>query len=165
MNQSPLLRQAVRGLVIDPTDAVLLVRLRFTHGSWWVLPGGGIDPGESRTEALRRELLEEVGLESPQVSGPIWRRTVMMDLVDAQGRHWNGQHETVYLVKNERFQPGPRMSQEELTAEHIDAFRWWSIAELTNHRGPDKIAPENLADLVATIASSGPPLRPWTIQS
>ena len=60
----PVERQAVRALVIDAERRVLLVRFEHpvTHDSWWAATGGGVEPGESDHEALRRELHEEAGL-------------------------------------------------------------------------------------------------------
>jgi 8-oxo-dGTP pyrophosphatase MutT (NUDIX family) len=45
-----------------PATQVLLSRLRWGSGRWTV-PGGGIDPGESPVDAVRRELVEETGLQ------------------------------------------------------------------------------------------------------
>jgi 8-oxo-dGTP pyrophosphatase MutT (NUDIX family) len=55
-------REGVRALVQETGDRVLLVRFDFQPFPW-APPGGGVDPGESDEEALRRELAEEVGLD------------------------------------------------------------------------------------------------------
>ncbi len=47
----------VRGVAIDRQGRVCLIRHTYVAG--WHLPGGGIDPGESAPEAMRREFREE----------------------------------------------------------------------------------------------------------
>ena len=45
------LHPAVRVLLVDPADRVLMVRWRLADGRGvWGVPGGGIEPGESHAE-------------------------------------------------------------------------------------------------------------------
>jgi len=44
-------------------ETVLLVRHRKGSQTYWLLPGGGVDFGETAPEAARREVAEETGLE------------------------------------------------------------------------------------------------------
>ena len=57
----------VRALLTDPAGRIALVRHHYIHG--WYLPGGGVDKRESAEDAIRRELIEEVGLADVAVAG------------------------------------------------------------------------------------------------
>ena len=53
-------------------DRILLCRHEKPGKEYWLLPGGGVDSGESLVDALQRELLEEVGLRDElPLEGPI----------------------------------------------------------------------------------------------
>ncbi len=53
--------ESVAGVVFSPDRTAVLLILR-RDVPVWVLPGGGIDPGESPENAAIREILEETGL-------------------------------------------------------------------------------------------------------
>lgn len=55
------IRIRVAGILVKD-DQILLVRHEKNGNSYWLLPGGGIEFGESAEEALVREFQEEVGL-------------------------------------------------------------------------------------------------------
>ena len=54
------LHWAVGALVTDPADRMLFVY----EDETWKLPGGGVEAGETRQEAVGREVREETGVES-----------------------------------------------------------------------------------------------------
>lgn len=67
---SSIARTIVVGLVRNRRGELLLCRMSPDRGVFpgkWGLTGGGIEPGETMEEALRRELLEEVGLEVVEI--------------------------------------------------------------------------------------------------
>ncbi len=160
---TPRLRPAVRGLVIDGRDHVLLVRLVFPEGAYWVLPGGGIDEGEDVLAALHRELREETGLAEPTVSGHVWNRVHEFRLVDNAGTVWGGQRESVFLVRTERFDIAPSMSTEELRAENLHEHRWWTLDEIRGYAGDDVFAPRDLHVHLRAVLENGVPAVPFEI--
>lgn len=58
--EHPRIRAAA---IILQDDSVLLARHEKDDKSYWVLPGGGVDFGESVGEALKREIREEANLD------------------------------------------------------------------------------------------------------
>ena len=52
-------------------DAMLLCRHQKGARSYWLLPGGGVEEGETMGEALARELQEECSLTDVPLYGPI----------------------------------------------------------------------------------------------
>jgi ADP-ribose pyrophosphatase YjhB (NUDIX family) len=53
--------QRVRAILVTPDGSLLTIRrARPGQAPYWVLPGGGVEPGEDLQEALDRELREEL---------------------------------------------------------------------------------------------------------
>ena len=59
-----LRRPAARVVLLDQANRVFLMHgsdpMRPEKGTWWEIPGGGIEPGETSQEAAARELYEAV---------------------------------------------------------------------------------------------------------
>lgn len=55
------IRTGVYGVARQEGRLLLILQTRGMHQDKWDLPGGGIEPGESIEETLRREFIEEVG--------------------------------------------------------------------------------------------------------
>ena len=51
---------ATAGIVINEKDEVLMVK---THNYDWVFPGGQVEVGENVIDALKREIMEEAGVD------------------------------------------------------------------------------------------------------
>ncbi len=150
------IRQAVRGLLLTPDDDVLLVRFEFPTRQVWAMPGGGLDPGEDHVTALRRELIEEVGLTEFEIGPHIWSREHIIPFVDGR---WDGQRDRVYLVRTPRFEPRPALSWDELRAERLHEIRWWTFAEVCAESAIG-FAPRNFAAVLGELLAHGPPPSP-----
>jgi ADP-ribose pyrophosphatase YjhB (NUDIX family) len=153
------IRTAVRALLLDPDERILLVRFEFPQGTRWALPGGGVDAGETFHQALRRELTEEVGLVDVEIGPLIWVRTHVIALI---GGTFDGQRDHIHLVRSTPFDPQPAMTWEQLNAEHLYELRWWTLAEIAAATEVT-FAPGDLAGHFAALLRDGPPTEPLDV--
>ena len=136
-------RHAVRAVIVDALDRVLLYRFVSPGGrSFWATPGGGIENGETDENAIRRELREEVGLHDADL-GPcittrerlfVWHRVVR-------------QVDRFYLVRVERHDVAPEV---DLSEESMEEYRWWTPDEL--EQTTEELSPEGLSALVRGVS-------------
>jgi TDG/mug DNA glycosylase family protein len=148
------LRPAVRALVLDPADRLLLVEFRWPDRTVWAPPGGGIEPGETPERAITRELAEECGLRDFELGPCIWTRDHWF--TDMTG--WGGQSERIYLARTDAFEPVPEWTAEQLAGEGMAGQRWWTPEEL---EAPGTIfAPRRLPELLRDLLENGPPPGP-----
>lgn len=149
------IREAVRALVIDPDDRVLLVRFEFPNtGTHWATPGGGVEPGETDHQALHRELEEELGLGGVTIGPQIWTRLHIIPFISG---HHDGQRERIYLVRTAAFEPQPRLSWEALNAEYVFELRWWRADEL---EASLPMVPARFIEHFTALRRHGPPKQP-----
>lgn len=60
--QDKNIRIRVAGICLDKNNRLLLVNHQKNGKSYWLLPGGGVEYGETLHEALKREFMEEMSL-------------------------------------------------------------------------------------------------------
>ncbi|TYB56536.1 NUDIX domain-containing protein [Nonomuraea sp. PA05] len=157
---TPRLRRAARAVILDQDDRVLLCRIDLTAEDGpvvWAMPGGGVEPGETSLRALARELEEEIGLRLDGERPPhVWHQSVTGPYAPG----YDGVVNDYYLLRRPGFVPRGAMSDEELAAEHITGWRWWSVAEIAAGHGDDLFSPRDLAGVLGALLADGVPAAP-----
>jgi 8-oxo-dGTP diphosphatase len=158
------LRRSVRAVVLDEDDRILLCRFAIPKPAGtivvWAAPGGGVERGEAILVALRRELDEEVGLAIDADPPHVWHQEVI-DPGLAAG--YDGVINDYFLVRAASFHPRGAMSDDELAAENIVAFRWWRLSDIADYCGADLFSPRDLATPLAALIVDGIPSRPVSL--
>lgn len=147
----PVVRNAARVLLLDPASRVLLLRggdpADPGSGTWWITPGGGVEPGEDARSAALREAFEETGHRVAALHGPVARRSSVFPF---DGRLIE-QREQYFVAHVPAFEP-TRAGWTELEQRALHEFRWWTLDAL--RATAETVYPERLPDMVAEALAS-----------
>lgn len=123
-------RRAVRVIVVSHDDRVLLFEDSdpgIPGVTWWVTPGGGMDPGETERQTAIREVAEETGcaLSEDDLVGPLATRYAVHGYSDQVLE----QSESFYLARVGLFEidTSAHTEEEQIT---LQGHRWWTRAEI-----------------------------------
>jgi 8-oxo-dGTP diphosphatase len=155
------LRPAARAIILDEDDRVLLCRFQFARDGRevvvWATPGGGVEPGESLLAALRRELLEEVGLAIQDEPPHVWHEEIVRA---GHATGYDGAINDYFLVRVPAFTPRGSLTDAQLAAENVTGLRWWTLADIAGYQGSDLFGPRDLGARLATLLLDGRPAEP-----
>lgn len=159
-------RNSIRVILINDKKELLLMCVEdkkttsadgIYSGPFWVLVGGGMEPGENIKEAAFRELHEETGLSRADVelSSVVWRSEVHMVLAGTPS-HIKDQYIVAKLKKNDG-----KISNENFTDWEKEVVRkvdWFSLEQIKNISDP--VYPIGLTDYLPDILDGKYPEEP-----
>lgn len=154
-------RRAARVVLLDPEKRVLLLEASdpsdASKGTWWEIPGGGQDPGETSEVAAARELYEETGITEAEIGPCVWVAHCQFTF----GPYFFDQRERVHVAWcgiEETIEPA---HLEPLEAMAFSGARWWTLDELL--ASDVRTLPSNLRDHLPALVEGDLPDPPVNI--
>ncbi len=152
--KEPIIRHAARVVLLDSEQRILLQRFqeRPDLASFWITPGGGLEPGETHLDALHREIEEELGLTGLTIGPHIWRRCHTFPW---RGRLYE-QHEQFYLARCDNSAAVHMDGRRGAEMWELLEMRWWTAGQIDRESKHTSFAPGRLGHFLQQLIQNGP---------
>jgi 8-oxo-dGTP pyrophosphatase MutT (NUDIX family) len=154
-------RAAARVVPLTRDGRIFLMQgsdpMRPLNGSWWEIPGGGMEPGETSAHAAARELYEECGFADVEVGPLIWTQYVEFDFAMYHFKSFDRIH-VAWVDRADAWNP---QGLEALEAAAFEDARWWSLDELLD--AEVRTLPDRLREFLPPIMAGDLPDEPIDI--
>ena len=140
------IRNSAKAIIIK-NGCLLTVKNYDTKGDWYLLPGGGQNLGETIKEALRRECIEEIGIEVG-----VGRLRYIREYIGKNhefSEHDGDSHQVEFMFECEFDEEQPPELGNNPDAYQVDIV-WLPINEIHEYR----IYPKQLGDLLLSEADN-----------
>ncbi len=144
-------------MLLDPDDRVLLLRIRdpaamrsmnLPTPDFWLLPGGGVKPGETYEQAALREVLEETGISDVTLGPCVWTAQYTRSWLDGLPMHVVQRY---YVARVGAGETVSFAGHEPLEAATTVGYRWFAQEEIAEREATESFRPPGLAKLLADV--------------
>lgn len=152
-------RPSARVVLLDDEDRVLMLKIHdpsATRGpnpitaDFWLLVGGGVQPGETYEQAAYREVVEETGIRDVSIGRCVWTQEKLVcdpagELQTVIGRFFVGRVASATAVSFDGHEP--------LEAATIVGYHWFTHDEIVAKEAEETFLPPGLGALLADVLS------------
>ena len=147
-------RQSARIILLDADYRVWMLRINDPIRPRWILPGGGMEAGESLEETARREMFEECAVDDAEI-GPMVATRDAIGQLESIGSYRAKEHYFIAHL-NRQSPSGTNMLPHEV--EDYTQQAWFSAEDI--RASNEVVYPLGLADLLDQLKRGEIPSKP-----
>jgi len=156
-------RPSARVVLLDGADRLLMLRIHdpsATRGpnpitaDFWLLVGGGVQPGETYEQAAYREVVEETGIREVSIGRCVWTQEKLVSNPDGELELVVGRF---FVARVAAGTPVSFAGHEPLEASTIVGYRWFSHEEILVSEPNETFPPPGLGGLLADVLNDAVP--------